>query len=557
MSGKFESLEELLNKVDVRPLDDKEYLFRGHSNSEYLIQPSIFRINNATEHDIYSYIMTEHYDVFKGMKPLEVLSKMQHVGVATRLLDLTQNPLVGLFFAVDSFSLSKKQEKVINKCCIKSCPFFRSKCTIIEGAKKKRFTRFSPSFLSRCKCRYSVTKKSNPELLVFPYEKGSLKEYDSDTIKLLSCLPLLKEEKQKQLLIDAINEYLIDVSLKLIFDTYFPGFDYEADLQEIISFIKDYYYLSEKYDDSYGFLSVLRSLGNCENDIEPDFYWIERDHNNSLNSIKYKVYQSFNSLTDWRFDISKTVLMIEYRVNDQSSYYQDCFLKINIEFERRNNQSVLYKIVKSKFNNCIYVDEIEDFCSEVDLFEFYNIYLQKKQSIGKRSYGLPCTKIEYESLFSQCDDYEGYQSKSMEELHYKVKDFYPDFRRCASTLDVINGVYVYPIVNTDRMRAQKGLFALYGLSQYWNFKRYMEYQKSNNVEFYEAINLFLENNLASQKERKSVDIRKMEDYIYGIERVSIDTNKATELKSALKKLGIDKETLGCSLETTYNKYIED
>ena len=49
----------------------------------------------------------------------------------------------------------------------------------------------------------------------------------------------------------------------------------------------------------------------------------------------------------------------------------------------------------------------------------------------------------------------------------------------------------------------------------------------------------------------------MEDYLYGIERVSIDTNKASELKSALKKLGIDKETLGSSLETTYNKYIED
>lgn len=48
----------------------------------------------------------------------------------------------------------------------------------------------------------------------------------------------------------------------------------------------------------------------------------------------------------------------------------------------------------------------------------------------------------------------------------------------------------------------------------------------------------------------------MEEKIYGIHRIPIDINKASELKRALKKLGIDKETLGCSMETTYLNFIE-
>lgn len=551
MSCSFESLEELLNKVDVYSLDDKEHLFRGHLNSEYLIQPSIFRINNASEHDIYSYIMTKHYDVFKGMKPLEVLSKMQHLGVATRLLDLTQNPLVGLFFAVDSFSLSKKQEKASNKCCIKSCPFFRSKCAIIEGAKKKRFTRFSPSFLSRCKCEYSITKKSNPELLIFNYEKYGLKDYNSDTVKMLSCLPLLKEENQKKLLFDAINEYLIQVFVTHALSMGFYDDDGKTQLtkldplngekslvlkeilQKTSELLKRIYYLDEEYKTTNSINLVLQEIGLK--------YFGGKEESYTLNKTEKSLYRLSVKIINENgnknlFDVSKIKIIIGINFLSFFDTLDNKKTEMAFRFNRKNTTD--FPIVLYDVNNSSY--RIEPALSE---------------NYNKILYEMLLDSLE--DRMSQKDNPNIYRSKSMEELYYKVKSFYPEFTRCARPLDIINGVYVYPIVNTDRMRAQKGLFALYGLSQYWDFKRYMEYQESSKVEFYEAINLFLENNLASQKERKSVDIRKMEDYIYEIERVSIDTNKTSELKSALKKLGIDKETLGCSLETTYNKYIED
>ena len=55
--------------------------------------------------------MSKHSNEFIGMKPLEVLAKMQHLGVVTRLLDVTKKPLVGLFFSVDGLKPSKENCK--------------------------------------------------------------------------------------------------------------------------------------------------------------------------------------------------------------------------------------------------------------------------------------------------------------------------------------------------------------------------------------------------------------------------------------------------------------
>lgn len=88
--------------------DDIEFLYRGHGKQEYMLQPSLYR-QTKSEKDIFSYIMTKHSNEFIGMKPLEVLAKMQHLGVATRLLDVTKNPLVGLFFSVDGLKPSEKE----------------------------------------------------------------------------------------------------------------------------------------------------------------------------------------------------------------------------------------------------------------------------------------------------------------------------------------------------------------------------------------------------------------------------------------------------------------
>ncbi|MEI6347504.1 MAG: FRG domain-containing protein [Bacteroidota bacterium] len=139
------------------------FYYRGHSNSNWDLIPSVYRNSwIEKEHKMFREILSRNPIEFKNTKTaFEKLTIMQHYGLPTRLLDITRNPLVALYFACTN-------DKNINK----------------------------PG-----------------EVFIFEPTKDSIKYYDSDTVSILSNIAKADRDLE---IIDNKDEFNKDKGLKFL-----------------------------------------------------------------------------------------------------------------------------------------------------------------------------------------------------------------------------------------------------------------------------------------------------------------------------------------------------
>lgn len=159
------SVSDFIDNILGRTTPDRTIVsYRGHGSVDYKLRPSIFRGKSIkqNEHILLRELIAAHPEDFTGdTTALEILVRMQHYSLPTRLLDVSLNPLVALYFA---------------------CEIVKKRIPVTRGG--RRTTR---------------TVEMDGHVIVLRVSKRRVKYFDSDTVSCITNLARLSDAYKSKL----------------------------------------------------------------------------------------------------------------------------------------------------------------------------------------------------------------------------------------------------------------------------------------------------------------------------------------------------------------------
>ncbi|MCQ2234890.1 MAG: FRG domain-containing protein [Paludibacteraceae bacterium] len=103
--------------MDRLKAEDCEICYRGVYDDSWLDRPSLFRGDRLSkEKDALEEIVRHYPDEFASAHTVDILTQMQHYECPTRMLDVTSNFLVALFFACGGWDKVRNPNALNQKC---------------------------------------------------------------------------------------------------------------------------------------------------------------------------------------------------------------------------------------------------------------------------------------------------------------------------------------------------------------------------------------------------------------------------------------------------------